>query len=99
MRLRLAVLFVAVFALWICLDGRAQTNAPIVSGAHRFEKVTRALRDVITQIATLRSQGLSADDAAQKVDVTAYRNEFASMRGVGIDVAAVRRIYHLTEHP
>ncbi len=40
MRLRLAVLFVAVFALWICLDGRAQTNAPPVSGAHRFEKVT-----------------------------------------------------------
>jgi len=40
MRLRLAVLFVAVFALWICLDGRAQTNTQTVSGAHRFERVT-----------------------------------------------------------
>ncbi|PYR26877.1 MAG: hypothetical protein DMF98_07690 [Acidobacteria bacterium] len=57
------------------------------------------MRDVITQVTALRTQGLSADDAAQKVDVTACRNEFASIRGVGIDVAAVRRIYHLAEHP
>jgi len=56
------------------------------------------LRDVITQVTALRTQGLSADDAAQKVDVTACRNELASIRGVGIDVAAVRRIYYLAGH-
>jgi hypothetical protein len=43
MRLRLAVLFGAIVALWIFLDGRAQTSAPIVSGAHRFEKVTESM--------------------------------------------------------
>jgi len=50
-------------------------------------------------VTALRKQGLSADDAAQKVDMTAYRDEFASIRGVGIDPAAVRRIYQLTDHP
>src|SRR5580765_3310099 len=39
MRVGVTVLFVALFAGWIWLDVRAQTNGPIVSGAHRFEKV------------------------------------------------------------
>ena len=39
MRARVTFVFVAFFAGWVWLDGRAQTNAPIVSGAHRFEKV------------------------------------------------------------
>src|SRR5438128_5840174 len=39
MRLRVTFLFF-VFAIgWLWLDARAQTGAPIVSGAHRFEKV------------------------------------------------------------
>ena len=39
MRSRVAVLFAVVVAGWLWLDARAQTNAPVVSGAHRFEKV------------------------------------------------------------
>jgi hypothetical protein len=31
--------------------------------------------------------------------VTAYRNEFPAIRGVGIDAAGVRRIYQLQDHP
>src|SRR5947208_14557157 len=39
MRLRVTFLFF-VFAIgWLWLDARAQTGAPIVSGAHRFEKI------------------------------------------------------------
>ena len=71
----------------------------VFKGKTKIDAFQKYLRDVITQVTALRTQGLSADDAAQKVDVTAYRNEFASIRGVGIDVAAVRRIYHLAEHP
>jgi len=69
---------------------------------HGKDKITafqRYLRDVMTQVTTLRKQGLSAEDAAQKVDVTAYAKEFANVRGVGIDPAAVRRIYQLQDHP
>jgi glyoxylase-like metal-dependent hydrolase (beta-lactamase superfamily II) len=67
----------------------------VFKGKAKIEAFQKYLRDVSTQVAALRKQGLSAEDAAQKVDVTAYRNDFASIRGVGIDAAAVRRIYQL----
>lgn len=68
----------------------------VFKGKDKITAFQKYLRDVITQVTTLRKQGLSAEDAAAQVDVTAYRNEFASIRGVGIDPAAVRRIYELT---
>ncbi len=71
----------------------------VFKGKEKITAFQRYLRDVLTQVAALRRQGLSAEDAAAKVDVTAYRSEFASIRGVGIDPAAVRRIYQLQDHP
>src|SRR3954468_14024733 len=38
-RARVATLFALFIVGWLWLDARAQTGAPIVSGAHRFEKV------------------------------------------------------------
>ena len=40
MRVRVTILFVLFSAGWLWIDARAQTGGPIVSGAHRFEKVT-----------------------------------------------------------
>jgi cyclase len=71
----------------------------VFKGKDKITAFQKYLRDVISQVTALRKQGLSADDAAQKVDVTAYSKEFASIRGVGIDPAGVRRIYQLTDHP
>ena len=71
----------------------------VFKGKTKVTAFQKYLREVITQVAALRKQGLSADDAAQKVDVTSYKEEFASIRGVGVDPAAVRRIYQLAEHP
>jgi glyoxylase-like metal-dependent hydrolase (beta-lactamase superfamily II) len=71
----------------------------VFKGKGKIEAFQRYLRDVLTQVSALKKQGLSAEDAAQKVDVTAYRDEFASIRGPGIDPAAVRRIYQLADHP
>lgn len=71
----------------------------VFQGKGKIEAFQRYLRDMLTQVAALRRQGLSADDAAAKVDMTAYGNEFASIRGVGIDTFAVRRIYQLADHP
>ncbi len=71
----------------------------VFQGKGKIEAFQRYLRDVLTQVHALRRQGLPAEEAAQKVDVTAYRNDFASIRGVGIDPAAVRRIYQLADHP
>ena len=71
----------------------------VFKGKGKIEAFQRYLRDVLTQVTALRKQGLSVEDAAAKVDVTKYRDEFASIRGVGIDPAAVRRMYQLAEHP
>ena len=71
----------------------------VFKGKTKIEAFQKYLRDVMTQVTALRKQGLSAEAAAPKVDVTAYAGEFASIRGVGIDVAAVRRIYQLADHP
>jgi cyclase len=40
MRARITILFILFAAGWLWLDARAQTGAPVVSGAHRFEKIT-----------------------------------------------------------
>ena len=71
----------------------------VFQGKGKIEAFQRYLRDMISQVAALRRQGLSADDAAAKVDMTAYRNDFASIRNVGIDPYAVRRVYQLADRP
>src|SRR5690349_3133683 len=43
MRARLALLFGVIIAGWLWLDARAQTNGPIVSGAHKFEKIAEGI--------------------------------------------------------
>jgi glyoxylase-like metal-dependent hydrolase (beta-lactamase superfamily II) len=71
----------------------------VFTGKTKITAFQQYLRDVITQTAALRKQGLNAEDAAAKVDVTKYRDELPSIRGVGIDAAAVRRIYRLADQP
>ena len=71
----------------------------VFKGKTKIEAFQKYLRDVITQVTALKKQGLSADAAAAKVDLTAHANEFATIRAAGIDVAAVRRIYQLADHP
>src|SRR5579872_1787442 len=39
MRLRVTLLFALFIVGWLWLDARAQSGGPIVSGAHRFERV------------------------------------------------------------
>ena len=43
MRLRVTLFFFLVAAGWIWLDASAQSGGPIVSGAHRFEKVAEGI--------------------------------------------------------
>ena len=71
----------------------------VFHGKGKIEAFQKYLRDVITQASAMKKQGVSAEDAAQKIDVTRYKDEFASIRGVGVDPAAVRRIYQLADHP
>jgi cyclase len=51
------------------------------------------LRDLVRQVAALRKQGLSADEAAQKVDLTSHQKDFPQIQGPGADLRGVRRMY------
>jgi cyclase len=51
------------------------------------------LQDLINQVAALRKQGLGADQAAQKVDLTSHASAFPQITGPGADVRGVRRVY------
>jgi len=51
------------------------------------------LRDLIKQASALRAQKVSAEDAAKKVDLTAYKSAFPQIQGPGADIRGVRRLY------
>lgn len=51
------------------------------------------LRDLVKQGADLRKQGVTAEAAAQRVDLTAYRSSFPQIQGPGAELRGVRRLY------
>jgi glyoxylase-like metal-dependent hydrolase (beta-lactamase superfamily II) len=56
------------------------------------------LKDVTTQVAALRKQGLSPEEAAQKVDLTAHAKDFPQITGPGAEIRGIRRIYEWLDH-
>jgi cyclase len=51
------------------------------------------LRELMKQGADLRKQGVTADAAAQRVDLTAYRSSFPQIQGRGAELRGVQRLY------
>jgi cyclase len=51
------------------------------------------LTDLTRQATELRRQGVSADDAAKRVDLTTHAKDFPQIQGPGADIRGVRRIY------
>jgi cyclase len=71
----------------------------VFKGKERITAFQDYLRDLVAQTNAFRKQGLSAEEAAQKVDLTKYAQMFPQIRGVGVDAAATRRIYRLAQDP
>jgi cyclase len=57
------------------------------------------IRDLIAQTKTLKGQGLTAEQAAQKIDLRKYASEFPQIRDVGVDPAVTRRLYLVAQEP
>ena len=49
------------------------------------------LADVVEQVKRFRSQGLTAEQTARKVDMTSHRKEFPQIQGPGIEVIGAKR--------
>jgi hypothetical protein len=55
------------------------------------------LRDLIRQGSDLREQGVTAESAAQRIDLTAYKTSFPQIQGPGADTRGVSRLYEWLE--
>ena len=51
------------------------------------------LTDLTRQVEQLKRQGVSAEDAAKRVDLTSHAKDFPQIQGPGADVRGVRRVY------
>jgi cyclase len=51
------------------------------------------LKDLMAQVARLRQQGATPEEAAAKVDLTSHRADFPQIEGPGADLRGVRRMY------
>jgi glyoxylase-like metal-dependent hydrolase (beta-lactamase superfamily II) len=55
------------------------------------------LRDVWTEVTRLKQQGVSAEDAAKRADLTKHKAHFPTIQGPGVPLIAVNRIYELID--
>lgn len=51
------------------------------------------LTDITKKVADLRAQGMTADQAASRVDLTSHSKDFPQITAPGADLRGVRRIY------
>lgn len=102
MESRLAYMGDAVFDEWVrTLDALKELDFGTVlpgHGAPFHEKslITAYqgyLQDLMAQVAELRKKGLTAEEAAQKVDLTSHAAAFPQIQGPGADIRGVRRMY------
>ena len=85
----------AIFDEWLkTLDALKEMNFDTVLPGHGVPFHDKSLitayqsylTDLMSQVAALRKQGVSADDAAKKVDMTSHSRDFPQIQGPGAEV-------------
>jgi glyoxylase-like metal-dependent hydrolase (beta-lactamase superfamily II) len=51
------------------------------------------LTDLVSQVTRLKGQGVSAEDAANRIDLTSHAKDFPQIEGPGADIRGIRRAY------
>jgi glyoxylase-like metal-dependent hydrolase (beta-lactamase superfamily II) len=64
-------------------------------GKERIDYLQAFMRDLWTQATALKQAGVSAEDAAKRIDLRSHAAHYPAITAVGVDVDAVRRIYEL----
>jgi glyoxylase-like metal-dependent hydrolase (beta-lactamase superfamily II) len=68
-------------------------------GKTRIDALQGYLRDVVSQTTDLLNKGLSVEETARRVDLTAHSKEFPEIKGPGLSLDAVRRLQTQIEPP
>jgi cyclase len=72
-------------------------HGEVFSDRQKIDRFQAYLRDLWKQVAALKAQGLSAQEAARRVDMTPHRASYPRIDGPGIDPRAVVRLYEVME--
>jgi glyoxylase-like metal-dependent hydrolase (beta-lactamase superfamily II) len=92
----------ALFDEWIAsLDALKKLDFDLVLPGHgapfkersKIDGFQSYLKDLMTQVTALRAQGVTAEDAARRVDLTSHRTDFPGIQGPGAELRGVRRMY------
>jgi len=99
---RVAYMGDAVFDEWVTtLERLKQMDFKLVLPGHGvpfsdkniITQFQNYLKDLVVKVGQLRKQGVSADDAAKRVDMTAYAKAFPDIQGPGAEFRGVRHLY------
>jgi cyclase len=75
------------FAVDLPGHGVPFTNKSLITAYQAY------LSDLINQVTKLKNEGVSPDDAAKRVDLTAHAKDFPQITGLGAEIRGVRRMY------
>jgi glyoxylase-like metal-dependent hydrolase (beta-lactamase superfamily II) len=67
------------------------------TGKAKFDHFQSYLRDIWTQVSRFKQQGLPAEEAARRIDMSAHKANYPNIQSPGVDVRAVVRIYEVME--
>jgi cyclase len=69
------------------------------TGKEKITAYQAYLRDIWSQVQKLKQQGITADEAAKRVDMTSHKADFPTIQGPGVQVAWVARMYEVMDMP
>ncbi len=75
------------FAVDLPGHGVPFTNKSLITAYQAY------LADLVNQVTKLKSEGVSPEDAAKRVNLTAHAKDFPQITGPGADIRGVRRMY------
>ncbi|MBT3530805.1 MAG: MBL fold metallo-hydrolase [Gammaproteobacteria bacterium] len=70
-------------------------HGPVMESREPIGNFQTYLRDLWEKTSAMHRRGVSADQAAEQIDMTNHSSSFAQIRGPGVDPRAIRRIYQL----
>lgn len=72
-------------------------HGPVMRSKEPVTNFQAYLRDLWTKAEQMHGRGVSAEQAAEQIDMTNHSENFAQIRGAGVDPRAIRRIYQLLD--
>jgi glyoxylase-like metal-dependent hydrolase (beta-lactamase superfamily II) len=102
MESRLAYMGDAFFDEWVAtLEALKNLDFALLLPGHgtpfrdkgRITAFQSYLTDIVKQAGDLRKQGVSAEEAARRVDLTSHSKDFPQIQGPGADFRGMRRLY------